>query len=179
MWGLTNALLTYMSIESEIGARVSEGRLILLRPLAPGTGMTRVLLMTEMVRDALDGPWSSTDDEDRFSRLRADLEHFATGRFIDPNYLKRMKKTEEVWTIRSVRPRPSLRVFGRFAMRDVLVATHHRDRKTLGGFISREWRREIRYCKAQWRTLFPSYEPLSGEDINDYVSNAADPSLFK
>ena len=141
--------------------------------------MTRVLLITEMLRDTLDGPWSSTDDEDRFNRLRADLEHFVTGGFIDPNYIKKMKKTEEVWTIRSVRPRPSLRVFGRFAIPDVLVATHYHDRQFLGEFNSRDWRQEIRHCKAKWRGLFPSYQPLSGENINAYVSNAADPALFK
>ncbi len=165
-----------MSIQVEISARVDEGRLFLLKPLAPGEGMTRALLMTQPLNDALAASWQ---DQERFAKLRADLEHFVTGGFIDPNYLKKLKKTEECWEIRSPRPSPSIRIFGRFAAHDVFVATHYHERRPLGGFKSMEWRREIRRCKAEWRKCFPAHQPHTGKTIHDYVSNAADPKLFE
>lgn len=156
-----------MSIQSEIVARVNEGRLFLLRPRAPGTGMTRVLLMTQPLNNALEASWAEEEDERRYGVLRADLELFVTGGFIDPKYLKKLKKTEEVWEIKSPRPKPGIRVFGRFAEFDVFVATHHHDRLPLGRFNSADWRREIRRCKAEWRKYFHPYPPHTGRDIND------------
>lgn len=135
--------------------------------------------MAEPLKDVIDGPWDSEDDEARVHRLRADLEHFVTGGLVDPAYLWKLRKTEEVWEIRSPRPRPSIRVFGRFAIYDVFVATHQSYRASLGAFASQEWKREIRNCQAKWRNLFHPYKPHSGQTINDYVSNAADPSLFE
>jgi hypothetical protein len=84
-----------------------------------------------------------------------------------------------VWEIKSPKPRPVLRVFGRFAEKDVLIATNLGDRATLGGWGSREWRDAIETCKAEWRRLFPSWEPLCKGSIHDYVSNAIDGKYYK
>lgn len=157
-----------------------EARLISLKPLAPGTSEQRVMLVTPELMATLDGPWQSNDDADRIARLRAHLDHFVSGGFIDPGYLKQLTpKTDEVWTIRSKRPRPSIRVLGRFAARNVFVATNYELRGSLNEIGSIEWGRATRHCKAVWRALFEPYPPMPGETINDYVSNAANPKLFK
>lgn len=168
-----------MSIRDEIHARQQEGRLFVLNPIAPGSSPRRAMFVTVSLNQMLEGPWDSRDDEIRFSRLRADLDHYVEGGFIDPKYLTRLRpKREEVWEIRSPRPSPSIRVFGRFALRDVFIATHYEVRPPLRGFGSRQWRDAIERCKTEWRNLFPSYQPFSGSQINEYVSNAADPARF-
>ena len=95
----------------------------------------------------LTGPWSDDSEEYRWNQLRAYFDFFTEGRLIHigrSGYMRPLdKRREEVWEIRSPRPRPSLRVFGRFAERDVFVATNWAERKLLKGRGSREWRDEI------------------------------------
>ena len=88
---------------------------------------------------------------------------------------------DEVWDVRSQEPSPGLRVFSRFAEKDVLVAltcsprsisVSWLDRLPLLGRDSRQWRDAIIECKRDWNILFPAYEPLRGDDLDDYISNA-------
>jgi hypothetical protein len=76
---------------------------------------------------------------------------------------------DEVWEIRSRDPKPGLRIFGRFAERNVFVALNWSDRTSLGPQGSREWATAIRTCKAEWRKLFATYEPISGMPLDDYA----------
>jgi len=117
---------------------------------------------------------------ERCARLRADLELFVTGGFIDPGYLKRLQGGGAAWEIRSVRPRPSLRVFGCFAMMDVFVALNMWARRELGSTKSSEFRREAETCKARWRKLFHPYEPHKGGSLRDCISdNVANEAHFR
>jgi hypothetical protein len=88
----------------------------------------------------------------------------------------------EVWEFRK-RETPSTRVFGRFADRNVFIATNMRLSSELfdniwhradGRQVKREWIAEIRRCTSTWRQLFPSYEPITGGRLNDYLSRAID-----
>ena len=88
---------------------------------------------------------------------------------------------DEVWDLRSQGPPPGLRVLCRFAEKDVLVALtcHPRsvgvpwlNRLPLLGRRSREWRNAIVECRREWTMLFPAHQPLSGVNLDDYISNA-------
>src|SRR5437868_5900088 len=143
-----------MSIEDEIEACKRAGRLMPLMPLAPGTSAQRALLATVSVYQQVTGPWDSEADETRFMALRADLDVFSAGRLITPRYLFQLRdRREEVWEIRSLKPLPSIRIFGRFAAKDAFVAINYERREVLAD-VKEEWRRAKETCKAEWRKLF-------------------------
>ena len=175
-----------MSIRDEISSRVIEGRLFEIEQFIPGK-RSRVIFACKDVHNAVFGPWKNSDNETRFGELRADLDHFSSGGLIivstdrhNTCYMKHLgPKRDEVWEIRSRAPKPSIRVFGRFAAVDVFIATNWSFRSKLGGIGNRNWRDELVRCKANWRTLFPTYNPVSGEYISDYISkNVVDEREF-
>lgn len=163
-----------MSIRDEIDRHVAAGVLRLLPPLVPGAQRKRTLLVTQEVWDWLSGPWQGAPGEERRFQLRAFLDRFTEGALInvgDNGYMKPARKRhEEVWWIRSRRPRPSIRVLGRFALVDTYILTTWGFVSDLGGPKSREWRDTIVRCKTEWRKLFPAHDPISSEDIHDYIS---------
>jgi hypothetical protein len=129
----------------------------------------------------LEGPWADVAQEIRANKLRADLDYFIEGGNIaigqDPYkkkrtaYMVRLDPAyDEVWQIRSRDPKPGIRVFGRFADRDVFVALTWSERTPLGGPGNLAWIEAINLCKSEWRKLFPAYQPISGSDYNDYLS---------
>jgi len=122
---------------------------------APGATTRRALLVDEELSELLLGPWDTTENEIRCMALRAYLDVFTEGRPIIPGYLFQLSdRREEVWEIKAPRPNPGLRVFGRFAQKDVFVALHHEARDALKGWQSRGWRDAKEICKSEWRTLF-------------------------
>jgi hypothetical protein len=167
-----------MSIRGEIDARRQDGELFALEPLLPGLPQPRVIFVSRWLRTELQGPWKTKSEEERMGRLWADLDWFTAGGEIivggqkdDTCHIKPLlPPTEEVWEYISRAPKPSIRVFGRFAEPDVFVATHKWLRQLLGAFGSRDWKREIRRCKTEWRRLFPANEPHTGVSINDYIT---------
>lgn len=91
-------------------------------------------------------------------------------------YLSRLSPAEdEVWEIRGRAPRPTIRVFGRFAERDCFVALGWRLRKELGGADSIEFRREVLNCRADWRRIFSAYDAFKRNTVDDYISEKALP----
>lgn len=122
-------------------------------------------------------------------QLRAWIDGFTNGRIVtvgsDKNRTVDLKilnpQREEVWELRK-RDAPSTRIFGRFATRDVFVATNICTSSDLfsmqwvtDGYVRWPvWRREIRRCKAVWRSLFDTYQPVSGGNLSDYLTNARD-----
>lgn len=110
----------------------------------------------------------------RWSKLRADIDHFVGGGYVNSNLLKPLSPARHgVWTLRSVRPRPGLRVFGRFAAPDVFVATHVQERKLLEGKGSQEWEFAKLECEEEWRRLFGDRRPFIGERYTDYITDNA------
>jgi len=167
-----------MSIHDEIIARIDEGRLFPLDPTLPGTPVRRPVFVSPDLHQKLLGPWTDDDlDESRWIELRADIDTFISGGRVSVGphgYLSHLKPYEEVWEIRSINPRPSVRVFCRFADTDTLIAHTVRARKPLAGEKSIEWGQAIRDCKATWRALFPAYNPHFGDSISAYISEHVD-----
>lgn len=171
-----------MSIRHEIRDRVSERRLIELSPALTSSPFVRTMLISPAISDLVFGPWENPEHEYRCGRLRADLDMFIDGSVISVaqrpykkprrTYMSRLDKPhDEVWEIRSRDPKPGLRVFGRFAEKDVFIALTWAPRDWLGPPWSNEWESTKRHCAAEWRQLFPTYNPLAGGSFHDYVSN--------
>lgn len=177
-----------MSIQDELRFRIEEGRLFLVNPLIHGSPHPRLIYATSEIWNKLCGPWSDKSEEYRMNKLYADLDHFSSGERIivsrgniEQGYMKPLDDiSEEVWEIRSRDPKPSLRLFGRFAETDIFIATNLRERIELGSPGSKPWRDEFERCKAEWRKLFPAYEPLTGSTLRDYISeNVVDLTALK
>lgn len=169
-----------MSIYDHIEELKRTGRLFPMAPHSPGAAARRALLVNEELWNLLNGPWNTVEDEIRFMTLRAYLDIYTEGRALTPGFLFQLTQpSEEVWEIKAPRPRPGLRVFGRFADIDIFVALHHASRDALGGWQSRVWRDAREICKSEWRKLFLTWEPFRGNSINDYVSNAIDGKYLK
>jgi hypothetical protein len=178
------AALTYMSIRDEIQNRVAEGRMLHLPHSIPSAERKRDMFVSEEVGQVVMPPWETNVDGLRFSMLRAHLDVFTSGGLIsiasDPyskpkaTYMARIDPpADEVWDIRSIDPRPAIRVLGCFAETDLFVALTWEYRMNLGGPDSKEWRDFREKCKAKWRGLFPAYQPFTGETANEYVSENA------
>lgn len=174
------SLLTYMSIRVEINQRIYEKRLWQLNPMVSTDPCVRWMFITEEIRSFLIGPWDSTEDQIRAGVLRAYMDEFSKGNPIsldlrpyDKNkavYMAALDPVEDnVFTIRN-RDKPSIRVFGSFAKKDVFVATVWDYRNNLGGPNSKEWRDLRERSKAVWRQLFNQYQSFSGATPDDYAS---------
>jgi len=179
--GLDSAAgLIYMSIRDAIKTQFTEGRLRLALPSAPGEAAQRAMFVTDDVWAQIFGSEGDHAWEQRVGRLLADLDVFITGQPIHPKYLYLLfPPGEGVWEIKSVRPRPSIRILGQFAERDVFIVTCIALRERLGGWQSQEWKTARRAAKASWRRLFPSYDPLTVTDVHAVVSGAIDGKYFK
>jgi len=167
-----------MSIAQSIIDRIGEGRLSALAVLPVSAVRIRRMYITDELRQALGNP--SPADVERFARLEADLGMFVTSPTIDPKYVQLLMPVRNaVWEIRSVRPRPSIRVTGLFAEKDIFIATQHYLRAPLGGFDTREWRDAIERAKTAWRNLFPGYDPSNETDATKLITGAISGQYFK
>src|SRR4051794_34054666 len=114
-----------MSIREEVECRCSENRLVALYPRAKWAPVRRMLYVNECLRELLTREWPTAEETERWAQLEAFLSHFVEGGIVDSRYMKPLTRPARyVWEIRSRRPRPSLRVLGRFADVDVFVATN-------------------------------------------------------
>lgn len=169
-----------MSIEDEIVDKVNRGMLFPLTPKAAGAPIRRALFVGEALWNDLNSTEGDTEWDERMGRLQADLEVFVIEEFIEPKYLFRLwPPRDAVWEIRSVRDKPSIRVLGLFALKDVFVSTNYALRETLGGWQSRAWRDVKRIAKAIWRQLFPTYRPVVNMNVSEVISGAVDGRYFK
>jgi hypothetical protein len=87
--------------------------------------------------------------------------------------LKQLKPEKyEHWELISRRPRPSLRVFGRFAKPNVFIGTHVQPRHGMGGMWSPAFEHEKLVCEDYWRDAgLP--EPFRGAKYEDYITENA------
>jgi hypothetical protein len=178
-----------MSIRQEWQRLVTEECLFLLDPF-PGDPSARTVLMSPEVKALIAGPWDDNVMGDRCARLLASLQRVVRGELLRvclvpfkarSAHIGRLDPIEDsVFDIRSS-AKPGLRVFCRFAEKDVLVALtcaprsvkiSWLDRLPLGERYSKEWKRGVFECKQKWFELFPVHEPLKGDKLNDYLSKA-------
>ncbi len=169
-----------MSINQDILDRKSEGRLVQLSPRVLSDPNLRSLYLTPELHEEVFRSRADDKEIERYARLQADLEVFITSETLDPKYLYGLSPASEgIWEIRSVRPRPSIRVFGMFAVKDRFIATHSALRNPLGGWKSWDWAVEIRRTKAIWRNLFPSHGPITSTDMNELITGALNERYFR
>lgn len=161
-----------------LGQHCAAGRLILVEPSIP-CAQVRPIYMVPDLHTRIFG--ANAEQTKRMGNLEADLQRFISGQKVtiareleDTCFLKPLSNVEEVWELRSRDPKPGVRVFGRFAAMDVMIATNMEFRKLLGGLRSRLFAIEIRDCQTTWTRLFPYLDPHRGETGHDYVSNAID-----
>jgi hypothetical protein len=181
--------LTYMSIRDEITAKIQEGRLFRLKPINAKDQQRRAVLLSGELNRMVSGPWATDEMGRRCARLRGDLENLITAEFItvcwDPfkardEQIGRLHRVEdEVWDLRSKKPKPGLRAFFRFADRDVFVVLTVAPRSVPVSWLSKlpllgretkEWRNAIVECRAEWTKLFPTYQPIHGTSIDVYLT---------
>lgn len=166
-----------MSIGAHIRSCLDHGRLFQYLPTIPVEAHLRIILLTPEMREEIDEELLDREAEHRTGAFLADLDHFIGGGEITIGdrrdkhaSLKRLEpEGEQVWELRSVDPKPSVRAFGTFADTDILVLTHMRLRTELGGFNSRAFRQEIRRTRQIWHGIFAPYRPLASEKVTDYV----------
>lgn len=169
-----------MSIDDLITDRLARGMLHPLELKVRGTPARRAMFVSEGIWRMLSMEHGDDDMEERLGILQADLELFVEGQPIDPRYLFLLYPPgDAVWEIRSARPAPSIRVLGRFAKRDVFVATNMALREDLGGWQSREWKNVKRQACTCWNRLFHRYPPMLSTNIHDLVTGAIDGKYFK
>jgi hypothetical protein len=170
-----------MSIEDEINRLVQEGSLFRLDQSMPGLAARRTIYASIGVRTLAIGPWANVEDSVRGRELRADFDHFIDGNKIylrsdnsleETAFMARLAPpSDEVWEIRSIDPKPSLRVFGSFVERDVFVALTWARRKDLGGRRDPRWNLAISNYKKEWEKNFSNYKPMFGRYPNEYLTN--------
>lgn len=177
-----------MSIEIILAQLVADGHLIEVRSILRGH-RRRLVYATPDVLKELDPDTAVEMEPTNAGELRAWIDGFTKGRRVtvgsDKNRFVDIKilnpRADEVWELRK-RDQPSTRIFGRFAMKDVFIATNIKTTTDLfslkwvtDGYIRWPvWRTEIRRCKAVWTSLFVTYQPVSGGKLDEYLSNASD-----
>lgn len=161
---------------------VERGEIALWEPNLPGDSCLRTLFITREVNDGFDSKtWIDPQDADRYAKLEADFDRFISGDTIsigwnpfdkDPGaFMARVDPTDYgIWTIRSVAPKPGLRVLGAFCEIDVFIAMQVYARKDLGGPKDRRWAAARENAIARWNDLFAPRKPLVGGDVHDHFS---------
>lgn len=177
-----------MSIREEWRRCVREGELFRLAPLDGDRNARTVLLSAEM-QELFDREMEEGPEANRRSVLLARLQNIVAGSrlvvCLEPYSARkaiigRLDPIEEaVFDIRCYE-KPAVRVFCRFLEKDVLFAVTGRPRSVeidwLGWFplvTEKRWKEGIRATIREWAKFFPTYEPVKGDDLGDYLSNAA------
>lgn len=165
--------------------RVDSGDVLLWTPQVVGDPCVRTLFITQEINDEFDeDTWEDPELALRYAALGADFDRYVTGDTVpiglepydkgDNAFMARIDPKEYgIWTIRSVAPKPAIRVFGAFCERDTFVALLTRRRSELGGPGSREWANAREAAIVRWDVLFPGCRRLFGGDLYDYFSEKA------
>ena len=167
-----------MSIQEHIKTCLDHGRLHVHIPLDPGAAHLGIILLMPELREEIDAQLLDAHAGNRTGAFLADLDRFISGDRITIGdrrhkhaFLKRLDpQGDQVWELRSIDPKPSVRAFGTFADADILVLTHMRLRTDLGGYKSRPFRDEIRRTRQIWHGIFDPYRPVASEKVTDYVT---------
>lgn len=145
--------LSYMLIDEALEEAIGNGKLVSVAPGTPWAPAPRAFLMCTSLRDDLETGKNAADAKvrQRWARLEAAMQFFVEGGFVTEDFIKQLRDYKhEHWELRSRSPRPSLRVFGRFARPDVFVGTHVVPRNGLGGMGSMEFEFEKLKCEEHW-----------------------------
>lgn len=170
-----------MLIIETIEVAKAAGKLIPVRPIASWVAQPRAFLMCVPLYEVLEAGKTNPDERirQRWATLEAAISHFVEGGLVTEDLIKQLKPPKyEHWELRSRKPRPSLRVFGRFALPDVFVGTHVDRRDRLGGMWSPEFEHEKLVCEDHWNATglsTPFTHPLFQYEA--YITENARPKL--
>ena len=151
-------------------------------PAIPSAEVKRFMIVSKDIRRAINGPWQTAADEKRLSRLRGDLDAFVLGQRISiadhpydkdkTAYMARVDPVEkEIWDIRSIDPKPGIRVLGCFARTDLFISLVWEYRTNLDGPGGPLWEAFVQRAEHTWRQFSLGLNPHVGSDISAYVSD--------
>jgi hypothetical protein len=170
-----------MSLLDEINRLCLAGKLYKV-PQGMPLAQTRAIYASGLIRTLLSGVGLNTREKIRAAELQADLDYFIDGNRINLRPLMSVEEyaqmalleppSAEVWEIRSVDPKPAIRIFGSFAARNVFVALTWVWRKELSGRYAKDWRAAIQEFNEEWESYFGSVRPITGSYPDAYLSNA-------
>jgi len=168
-----------MSILDEIQRRCDENPPLLHRltvsskdPGIANAPTPRAMFISPEIKDFLDSKRPLAQP------ARADLENFILGATIvaalyrDHKYCRMARldrPADEVWEVRVLDSDPQLRIFGRFARRDVFVALIGPDEHEYVE-TDDDYEGVKTECQDEWRNLFGVRSPVRGKTIYDYIS---------
>lgn len=169
--------LTYMFIRDVINQAVACGKLFPARPVASWSGEVRAFFMCDPLRLSIEQGKLSPLAVDRqpWAAVEAAIGYFVEGNPVTDNLMKQLLPPKfEHWELRNRRPRPSMRVFGRFADKDVFIGTHVKLRKELGGMNSAQFEQEKLVCEQYWLEagLQAHFSDAPNFRYDAYMSNA-------
>ena len=179
-----------MLIRAEWQRLVAEGKFLWKLSPFPGDPSARTVLLSSEMEELLSCEMDEGEEANRRSGLLASLQHIVAGRRLvvcmkpieaRKAHVGRLRPIQDaVWDIRC-QDSPALRVFCQFVEKDVLLAVTCRPRSIPANWLgwlpladrnSKEWERGIAATKREWDKLFPTYLPVTGENLDDYLSNA-------
>ena len=164
-----------MLSDERIKAALAAGDLTPAKPTMPWAERRRAFLMCRPLHRAIEAARQSTDARTikRWAQLEADIGYFVEGGYMTQDRLKQLEPFRyEHWELRSLQPRPSLRVFGRFAKPDVFVGTHVCERPRLGAKWSLNWELEKLSCEEHWKAAGLS-DPFRADTYEAYMTENA------
>ncbi|WP_158264291.1 hypothetical protein [Nitratireductor sp. StC3] len=166
-----------MSIRDEINIAVNAGWLVNMQPTLPSIPHRRIILVSSSLQYELETELQDQATAHRAGLLLNTLDTFIGGGLItvggrnDDAYIKLLEPEDrQVWEIRSVDPKPSIRVFGRFAEPNVFVATNKGFRRDLGAFGSAAFQRAMTDCTREWVKCFHTRPAHTGKRVNDFIT---------
>lgn len=168
--------LTYMLIPEEVRRAFRDGKLQPFKSPLPWAEAPRAFLMTaHLERQINEGLASQVDTvHARWEKLQADISHFVEGGYINWGLMKWLDPHKfEHWELKSVRPRPSLRVLGRFACPDVFVGTHVLARTELKGKWDITWELQKLECEDHWKAALGDTSPYHAAAYEQYITENA------
>jgi hypothetical protein len=167
-----------MLIRERIARAVSNGDLFPVKPIAPWSGAPRGFLLCKPLREAIESGKASDSSAERhrWATLEAAMSYFVEGHPVSDGLIKQLLPQKyEHWELRSRSPKPSMRVFGRFAAYDIFVGTHVRLRTELGGMWSQQFEHEKLVCEDHWKAagLLAPFSDSPTFKYEAYMSNAS------
>lgn len=129
------------------------GLLMAAKPSVPWAAEPRAFLMCVPLQTAIEAGRADPDPKlrNRWARLEASISYFIEGLYVTDHLMKQLEPQKfEHWELKSRKPRPSLRVFGRFAKPDIFIGTHVVPRPLLRGMWSPEYEHEKLVCEDHW-----------------------------
>jgi hypothetical protein len=167
-----------MSIKVQISNHVEAGTLYALSPAIAhdNSQLKRGVFVSDEVWNLVGDDVPVSEELERVSgQARSRLDSFSLGRSVVFAMHPRQKSVHSdiarnapiesgIVDVRITNPEPTLRIFGGFAGRDILVLLTWKHRKDL------DFEVEVTRCKLEWGKFFPGNIPLIGTTNDEYIS---------